>query len=236
VSDVFDAVVRPVLEKLGPDGLTAAAAALDAESAARGIVVAGWADGRQTARAVPVDPVPSVVDPVEWAALTVGVAQRHRALNEFLADVYRAAGRRRGDADQEELVRVMQRLYAANGVDTDLERALFEADHGSPAEALSLARAEWRRRASIHVADALAWALHVNGKDEEALVQARQATGTGYRNPVFRYHLGMIEKSLGSVEPARRHLREALAVNPHFSPVDAPLARRALTELDSPSC
>jgi carboxylate-amine ligase len=106
VSAVFDEVVRPVLEKLGPAGLTAAAAALDAESADRGLVVAGWSDGRQTSRAVPVDPVPHVVDAAEWVSLAAGVAQRHRALNLFLADVYRAAGRRRGDADRDpEVVR-----------------------------------------------------------------------------------------------------------------------------------
>jgi carboxylate-amine ligase len=106
VSGVFEVVVRPVLDKLGPDGLTAAAAALDAETAARGIVVAGWADGRQTSRAVPVDPVPHAVDGAEWATLAAGVAQRHRALNAFLADAYRAAGRRRGDPDRDpEVVR-----------------------------------------------------------------------------------------------------------------------------------
>jgi uncharacterized circularly permuted ATP-grasp superfamily protein len=106
VSDVFDAVVRPVLEKLGPDGLTAAAAALDAECAGRGIVVAGWADGRQTSRAVPVDPVPYAVDAAGWDDLAAGVAQRHEALNAFLADAYRAAGRRRGDPDRDpEVVR-----------------------------------------------------------------------------------------------------------------------------------
>ena len=36
----------------------------------------------------------------EWARVEAGVEQRHRALNAFLADAYRAAGRRRGDADR----------------------------------------------------------------------------------------------------------------------------------------
>nr|WP_246324436.1 circularly permuted type 2 ATP-grasp protein [Petropleomorpha daqingensis] len=86
--------------------MTAAAAALAAEGAGRGLVVAGWADGRQTSRAVPVDPVPHAIDAAEWASLAAGVEQRHRALNLFLADVYRAAGRRRGDPDRDpEVVR-----------------------------------------------------------------------------------------------------------------------------------
>jgi uncharacterized circularly permuted ATP-grasp superfamily protein len=46
------------------------------------------------------DPVPRVVPAAEWARVAAGVAQRHRALNAFLADAYRAAGRRRGDADR----------------------------------------------------------------------------------------------------------------------------------------
>src|SRR4051794_9016683 len=46
------------------------------------------------------DPVPRVLAGTEWAAVAAGVEQRHRALNAFLADAYRAAGRRRGDADR----------------------------------------------------------------------------------------------------------------------------------------
>ncbi len=131
------------------------------------------------------------------------------------------------------------RLAKANGVQADLDIALFESDHGDKAEALRAARAERDRRCpgpvdlqcSVHTADAVAWALHVNGMDADALVQARQATGTGYRNPVFRYHLGMIEKSLGRRDDARRDLAEALRLNPHFSPLWAPQAAAALKEL-----
>jgi uncharacterized circularly permuted ATP-grasp superfamily protein len=102
VSDPLDAV----LDKLGLDGLTAAAAALAAECAARGLVVARWADGRQTVRGVPVDPLPHVVAATDWTRLAAGVEQRHRALNAFLADAYRPAGRRRGDTDRDpEVVR-----------------------------------------------------------------------------------------------------------------------------------
>jgi hypothetical protein len=70
------------------------------------------------------------------------------------------------------------RIARANGVTTDLETALFEADHGDRAAALRAARAERARRASVDVDDALAWALHVNGRDREALEQARQAART----------------------------------------------------------
>jgi len=94
------AVLAPWLDGLGGTGLTAAATALAAERRSRGIAVAGWSDGRQRTRPFPMDPLPRIVPLAEWAALAAGVEQRHRALNAFLADVYRAAGRRRGDVDR----------------------------------------------------------------------------------------------------------------------------------------
>jgi uncharacterized circularly permuted ATP-grasp superfamily protein len=94
------AVLAPALAALGSAGLTAAASALAAERAARGVTVAAWADGRQTVRPQRLDPFPRIVPVAEWARVAAGVEQRHRALNAFLADAYRAAGRRRGDADR----------------------------------------------------------------------------------------------------------------------------------------
>jgi carboxylate-amine ligase len=88
------------LESLGQTGLTAVAAAMAAEREARGVTVASWADGRQTVRPYPLDPVPRIVRADEWARVAAGVEQRHRALNAFLAEAYRPAGRRRGDADR----------------------------------------------------------------------------------------------------------------------------------------
>jgi tetratricopeptide (TPR) repeat protein len=122
-------------------------------------------------------------------------------------------------------------LARAGGVATDLETALFNADHGDHAQALQAARAEWARRHSVHVADALGWALHVNGRDAEALTYARRANATGYRNASFRYHLGMIEKALGKRAGARRDLAGALSLNEHVSPLYAPRALAALHSL-----
>jgi carboxylate-amine ligase len=92
--------VAPALQRLGIAGLTAAATALAVERDARGVTIASWADGRQDVRPFPRDPVPRVVPAAAWTAAAAGVEQRHRALNAFLADAYRAAGRRRGDADR----------------------------------------------------------------------------------------------------------------------------------------
>ena len=97
-----DAYARlgPALDRLGLSGLTAAADAMAAERADRGVAVGTWADGRQQVRPLPLDPIPRIVLASEWAVLAAGVEQRHRALNAFLAEAYRAAGRRRDDADR----------------------------------------------------------------------------------------------------------------------------------------
>jgi uncharacterized circularly permuted ATP-grasp superfamily protein len=90
----------PALDRIGPAGLAAAAERLAAERAARGVTVAAWADGRQSVRPYPLDPLPRLVAAPDWSRVAAGVEQRHRALSAFLADAYRAAGRRRGDADR----------------------------------------------------------------------------------------------------------------------------------------
>jgi uncharacterized circularly permuted ATP-grasp superfamily protein len=93
--------IGSALEVLGAAGLARSAAALAAEREARGVVLSGWRDGRPELRPFAMDPVPRVLPFGEWSRLAAGVEQRHRALIAFLADVYRAAGRRRGDPDQE---------------------------------------------------------------------------------------------------------------------------------------
>ena len=90
----------PALGRLALQGLDTAAAAVAEEAGRRGVVLSWWADGWQLRRTLPVDPVPRVLPAADWARIAAGVEQRHRALGAFLADVYRAAGRRRGDPDR----------------------------------------------------------------------------------------------------------------------------------------
>ncbi|WP_405946998.1 tetratricopeptide repeat protein [Streptomyces prunicolor] len=130
--------------------------------------------------------------------------------------------------DQYALVDAWIALARANGVNADLDTALAAADHGDVKSALKAARAEWARRHTVHTADALAWALHVNGLDKEALPYARQATATNYHNASFIYHLGIIELATGHKADGRAHLTKALKLNPGFSPLGASKARKAL--------
>jgi uncharacterized circularly permuted ATP-grasp superfamily protein len=131
--------LRHALEEVGAAGLSAAAGTLAGERAVRGVTVAGWADGRQTVSPYPLDPIPRVVPAAAWALVAAGVEQRHRALNAFLADAYRAAGRRRDDADRApEVVRagVLPEWAVAHspGRDTD---AVGQAWPGQPRAALA---------------------------------------------------------------------------------------------------
>ncbi|MGW0471587.1 tetratricopeptide repeat protein [Streptomyces coeruleorubidus] len=153
------------------------------------------------------------------------------ALGELYED-RGADGDRAKAGDQYALVDAWTSLARAGGVNADLDSAMAAADHGDKKEALRAARAEWNRRHSVHTADALAWALHVNGRDEEALPYARRATATGYRNAGFLYHRGIIERATGNEREARDHLKAALDLNPGFSPLGAREARTALEDLE----
>lgn len=147
------------------------------------------------------------------------------------ADLLRSLGRRAEADAQEAVLDAQLALFRSNGVSVDLELALHLADRGQPAGALAAAEAEYGRRKAVVVADALAWALHVSGRDAEALAKATEATRLGGAGALAFFHRGMIEKSLGQLPAAKADLTKALAVNPHFSPLQVPVARAALAEL-----
>ena len=148
-----------------------------------------------------------------------------------LADVYTAAGRVADAAQEAGLLAVEEQLARANGVNLDLEQATYDADHGRAAAALTAARAEWNRRHSVLVADALAWALYANKRYAEAYAYSVKALGLGTRNAMMWFHRGMIERALGHRIEARDALARALAINPHFSVRWAPVAVRVLEGL-----
>jgi uncharacterized circularly permuted ATP-grasp superfamily protein len=53
-----------------------------------GITFTVYGDNRGTERLIPFDPIPRVISSTEWALVERGIAQRVRALNCFLHDVY----------------------------------------------------------------------------------------------------------------------------------------------------
>jgi tetratricopeptide (TPR) repeat protein len=161
------------------------------------------------------------------------VVGRYPAAEHLIAlgDLYATTGRPELAERQYAVVRATAELANANGVNVDLELALFDADHGDPRAALAAAEAEWDRRTSVHVADAYAWALYANGRFDEAAAMSERALELGTRNATFLFHAGMIRAELDDVAAARALLREALDRNPNFSIPHVPTAERTLAEL-----
>jgi tetratricopeptide (TPR) repeat protein len=149
-----------------------------------------------------------------------------------LGELLEATGQQEAAQEQYAVVRATQQLFAANGQDVDTELALFEADHGTPAEAVTFAQKAYAKRPqAILTQDAYAWALHAAGRSAEALPIARQAVRLGLRSPSLYYHLGAIEAAAGDRGRARAALERSLALNPAFSPLHAPKAQELLASL-----
>jgi tetratricopeptide (TPR) repeat protein len=134
--------------------------------------------------------------------------------------------------EQYDIVRSMDKLLRANGVDTDLEIALFNADHDIDLKpSLEKARAAYDARPSIHAADALAWTLYKTGNYNEAQEYSSEALKLGTRDPLKLFHAGMILKALGENEQARTYLQRAIDLNAHFSLLYADEAADSLKSL-----
>ena len=147
------------------------------------------------------------------------------------AELLHAAGRATEADAQVQLAAAAHTLFTANGGIDGITSAALALAQNKPDDAVAAARAEWERRQHVDVADAYAWALHRAGKDAEALPLAQKVTATGARSAVYAYHLGAIELALGQRDQATADLTRAMRTNPHFSPLDAPAARQALTDL-----
>ncbi|MEO3796725.1 tetratricopeptide repeat protein [Nonomuraea sp. B10E15] len=137
-------------------------------------------------------------------------------------------GDRAGARRQYAVFTAQHKLLAAAGKTDHLAMGTYEADHGDPDTAVRHLRAEWKRRRSIEVADALGWALHRAGRHAEAATYAARAERLGGHHALFAYHRGEIEQALGHTTSARAHLTRALSINPHFSPAGAARARKLL--------
>jgi len=187
--------------------------------------------------------VPALASRAQLDAATGGVAPairgyagvvRRRPLPQYviaLGETQQAAGRRAAARETFALVDAERRLLAANGVNTDVEIALFEADHGDRGRAVELARRAWRDAPSVRAADAVGWALTRSGRASDGLAWARRALKLGWRDPVVLTRAGLSARAAGRTGEARRYLRRALEANPRFSATWAPRARKALGEL-----
>jgi tetratricopeptide (TPR) repeat protein len=149
-----------------------------------------------------------------------------------LGDLYLSLGQTEAAQRQYDLVGVIRQLHQANGVDLDVEMALFDADHRrNPIETVAQARQAYARRPNIHAADVLAWALYQAGDYQEAEKFSRQALRLGTQDALKLFHAGMIAYQLGHKAQARAYLDQALTINPHFSLLHAKEAQGIWEEL-----
>jgi tetratricopeptide (TPR) repeat protein len=145
-----------------------------------------------------------------------------------LGETELAAGDRTHARDDLALVGVEQQLQRAAGVDVDVELAVFEADHGSPAKAVTFARRGWDAAPSVRAADALGWALTRSGDPRAGYRWAKTALRLGSLDPLWRAHAGLSAIAAGERGAGRRQLRIALAHGLDGYPWQAQRVRRAL--------
>jgi tetratricopeptide (TPR) repeat protein len=146
----------------------------------------------------------------------------------WLGDILNVSGHQAAARREYALVGAIESLFAANGVRTELQTAIFDLDHDrNVADALARARTAYASAPSIYAEDALAWGLYRSGRCREARTHSARALRLGTRDALLVFHRAMIERCLGSTS-ARSWFRQALAINPHFSFIWAPVARSAL--------
>jgi tetratricopeptide (TPR) repeat protein len=120
----------------------------------------------------------------------------------------------------------------AYGVKTATELAIFEADHGSSANAVAAGRRAWRATPSVRAADAYSWALSAAGRDRAALRYSYRAMRLGSLDPAFLYHAGIVSLRAGEHRQGEALLTRLLERSPRFSPLHAARVRAALNRLD----
>ena len=175
--------------------------------------------------------------PADAAALLADLV-RVQPLAEYAiaeGDALGAAGDTPGAQRAYDLVGVIGRLYKANGVNVDLELALFAADHGGGKSVVDQARKAERARPSPLGHDVLAWSLFRAGQLDAAARESALALRLGWRDPEVRFHAAAIAFARGDKQAAAEHLGIVLATNPRFSAYYAPMVADLAARLNLPS-
>jgi tetratricopeptide (TPR) repeat protein len=149
----------------------------------------------------------------------------------LLGETQGAAGRVEDATETFQLVGDIAHLPRSVGAAPEPGLAIFVADHGDPAEAMTMARESYDEAPSIRGADALAWALHRAGRTDEAVPYLEEALGTGSVDPSFHYHAGAIRAALGQVDDAVAELSRPGVIDGGWSALQAREAADLLAAL-----
>lgn len=95
-------------------------------------------------------------------------------------------------------------LFESNQADNSNHELIFYyADHAHDStKALEVAQREFARRHDVYTLDAYAWALHVNGREDEARKQIEVALAVGVRDPRILGHGREIARGFGDTTAA----------------------------------
>jgi len=137
-----------------------------------------------------------------------------------LGDIYALMGREEDARKQRDLVEFIAKLNGLNRILYNRSLVYYYADHGVHVDqAVALATEELKVRDDIYGHDAMAWALYKSGKPQAALAHADKAVRLKTKDSKLYYHAGLIYLALGRKSQARASLAKALALNPHFQPL-----------------
>ncbi len=149
-----------------------------------------------------------------------------------LGDLYGLTGDTVKAKQEYDTVEFIGKLQAINQVIYNRQLALFYANHNLNLEkSLVMAQKELENRKDIYAYDTYAWALYKNKRYSQAAEIMKGAIRLGTRDAMLYYHAGMIYQALGEDKEAEQMLSQALAINPHFDLMQAPIARRALIDI-----
>ena len=148
-------------------------------------------------------------------------ALEKNSLPEYLiaiGDVLYLNDEKEKSEEQYQKVKFITTMFKEKGVDTDLELALFNADHNRQLkESLEDAEESLEKGSkSIKTYHALAWTNYKLGNFDEAEKNIQLALRLGTKDPLMFYHAGMIYQKLGQQDKAKEFTDFALQINPYY--------------------
>jgi len=112
------------LSRIGRDDMFGRVAAINTALLQRGVTFTVYADAAGTERVFPFDVIPRILTAPEWAQIERGIAQRVRALNAFIYDVYHSERILREKRVPRELV-YSSKNYNREMIDVDVPGGIY---------------------------------------------------------------------------------------------------------------
>ena len=136
---------------------------------------------------------------------------------EKLADIYKVMGDK--ENEQEMINKVLDSFeqHEKDGYEIDKEYAVFCSNHDENLEeALERAKREYERRPlNIEALVAYAWALHKNGRSNDAITFMERATRLHTQKSLYYYQAAEIYSAAGKNNLALKSINEAMNINPY---------------------